>query len=366
MGPKIGNIQEKRPNISASKAAGPSRPSKAGGQQQNLFESVLNRIQEPGGRSLPKEINSLHREIQALQMAIPIAKPGGKISFALQSPKSTRGDGPSASPAAAPPSLNALSPRLGRIDASLMDALRPSLQAASEGAPQSLSRSGRQLQRIQADPRIGSLAARFESGGDGVDAIGYDDQGGTSYGTFQISSRAGTMRLFVDFLKNQAPEWARRLSAAGPFNTGGRGGAVPREWKRIAAEDPERFARLQQDFIADTHYVPALQEIQERTGVDVQAQSQALQEVLWSTAVQHGPRGAARIFSRAISGGGPSSGDGSQFDRTLIKKVYSARGSQFSSSSPAVASAVRRRFEEEKVLALGILKAEGRPRSFRA
>jgi hypothetical protein len=262
--------------------------------------------------------------------------------------------------------LNNLSPRLGSIASSLINPPRHTTPEASEESQRSHSRSPNQLRRIQTFPGIGNLSARFESGGDGIDTIGYDDQGGTSYGIYQISSRAGTMRLFVDYLKEQAPDWARRLEAAGPLNTGGRGGTGPREWKKIAAEGPERFARLQQDFIAQTHYIPALQEIQEKTGVDVKEQSAALQEVLWSTAVQHGPRGAARIFSRAIGKGEASGAGATQFEQKLIDNVYSARGRQFGGSSARVASAVKRRFEEEKNLALGMLKSEGTSRSFRA
>ena len=55
---------------------------------------------------------------------------------------------------------------------------------------------------------LGSLAARFESGSDGVAAIGYDRHGGTSYGKFQLSSRAGTMDSFISFLSKESPDLA--------------------------------------------------------------------------------------------------------------------------------------------------------------
>jgi len=365
MGPKIKNLQEKTPVQPANKAEW-THQSVAASSQQKLFQSVLSKVQKGGKELLPQEINSLHREMKVLQMAIPVTKPGGKISFTLQSPKGSQGDGLSAVTAATMLRLNNLSPRLGAIASSLVNSPRLSSPDAGEELQRSNSRSPNQLRRVQTAPEIGNLSARFESGGDGSSTIGYDDQGGTSYGIYQISSRAGTMRLFVDYLKERAPDWGRRLNAAGPLNTGGRGGAGPREWKKIAAEDPERFAQLQQDFITQTHYIPALQEIQERTGVDVQGQSPALQEVLWSTAVQHGPRGAARIFSSAIGKGEPAKGGATQFEQKLIDKVYSARGKQFGGSSVRVASAVKRRFEEEKQLALGMLNSDRTPRSFRA
>ncbi len=200
---------------------------------------------------------------------------------------------------------------------------------------------------------LGSLSAKFESGDAGVDAIGYDRQGGTSYGQYQISSRAGTMSAFLEFLDERAPEWARGLRAAGPANTGGREGAMPREWRRIAVESPDRFADLQREFIERSHYLPALEEIRERTGVDMGAQPKALQEVLWSTAVQHGAMGAARLFCRAIEEGGMSSDRMSA--RKVIDELYAARGGQFGSSSSEVRASVRKRFQEEREIALGML-----------
>jgi hypothetical protein len=213
-------------------------------------------------------------------------------------------------------------------------------------------------QRGTVSHELGSLSARFESGDAGVDAIGYDRQGGTSYGQYQISSRAGTMSAFLDFLDERAPEWARGLRAAGPANTGGRDGAMPREWKRIAVESPDRFARLQREFIEQSHYLPALEEIRERTGVDLRDQPKALQEALWSTAVQHGASGAARLFSKAIEDGGIPSESSA---RRVIDDLYAARGEQFGSSSPEVRASVRKRFREEREVALRMLDDHNRP-----
>lgn len=366
MGPNIRIFRDKSTHQASGKGAAVPRSAPAESQQK-LFQSLVNHLQRTDNSASPREINSLQTATKALQMAVPIVKPGGKVSFVLQSPKSPGGEGLNTVAAATLLRLSNVSPRMGTVASNLLNTVR-STPSAESGEPQRpASRSGRSLQRVQTHSGLGHLSAQFESGGDGgLDAIGYDDQGGTSYGTYQIASRTGTMRLFLDFLKDQAPDWARRLSSAGPLNTGGRGGAVPNEWKKIASEDPGRFAKLQQDFIAQTHYVPALQEIQERTGIDVQGQSQALQEVLWSTAVQHGPRGAARIFSRAIGTSGSLKMEGAQEEQKLIRRVYAARGTQFGGSNARVASAVRRRFEEEKDMALDLLNGGQTTRSFRA
>ena len=200
---------------------------------------------------------------------------------------------------------------------------------------------------------IGALSSHFESGGQGPGVVGYDHSGGTSYGTYQISSRAGTMKHFVDYLSEQAPDLAGKLKAAGAANTGSASGRMPDVWKKIAASDPVRFSKLQFDFIEKSHYAPALQEISQRTGLDVSKAPRALQEVLWSTAVQHGPNGAAKIFTKAI--GHAQAGNGRVKLDQLIGSVYALRAGQFGSSGGEVQAAVRNRFREEGRLALAML-----------
>ncbi len=200
---------------------------------------------------------------------------------------------------------------------------------------------------------IGALSARFESGEKGPGVIGYDHRGGTSYGTYQISSRAGTMKLFIDYLSERAPDLAAKLKAAGPANTGSHSGKMPQVWENIAATDPVRFAKLQYDFIDKTHYLPALQKISDRTGLDISKAPRALQEVLWSTAVQHGARGAAKIFGKAIRRA-QDKNNGVKVAQ-LIGSVYDMRAGQFGSSGSGVRAAARSRFREEGRIALAML-----------
>ncbi len=199
----------------------------------------------------------------------------------------------------------------------------------------------------------GFLAARFESR-DMPDAIGYDRRGGTCYGIYQLSSRMGTMDAFLAYLDKQAPEWAGRLRAVGPANTRGKGGAMPREWQRISAEAPERFAELQHDFVHKQYYRPAARAVQRRIGLEPDSLSPAMREVIWSTAVQHGVAGAANIFERAAARlDGDNSGP--TRERDLIKAVYAERGKRFTGSTQAVRASVRERFAAEMQLALALL-----------
>ena len=210
---------------------------------------------------------------------------------------------------------------------------------------------------------LGALAARFESGSDGAAAIGYDRHGGTSYGKFQLSSRAGTMDQFISFLKRESPAWGERLDAAGSANTGGRSGAMPRVWKEIAAENPALFEEMQTRFVYDNHFQPAVLEVGKRTGLDFNAMSPTMREVLWSTAVQHGVNGAARLFTRAVNQLGDDGVDatsGPAFEKALITKLYALRSDQFGSSEMRVQNAVQNRLVEERDLALAMMDTSRR------
>jgi hypothetical protein len=143
---------------------------------------------------------------------------------------------------------------------------------------------------------LGSLSARFESSKDGPATVGYDGTGGTSYGTYQIASKTGTMGQFLNYLSSVNPEWAKRLAAAGDPNTGSRNGPFPNVWRQIAKEDPKGFDKAQHDFIQKTLFNPAARQLA-ADGIDVS--SSAMRDVLWSTVVQHGTKGAVSIFRQA-------------------------------------------------------------------
>lgn len=203
------------------------------------------------------------------------------------------------------------------------------------------------------DLEMGKLSAQFESGRDGIAAVGYDRNGGTSYGKYQVSSRAGSLGDFLDFLDSEAPELSKRLRSAGPGNTGSRKGAMPDVWRAIANEQPERFEELQEAFVRESHYKPAVDAIAQRTSLDADKLSTAMREVIWSTAVQHGPTGAARIFARADDMSGSPNDPG--YERRLITNVYKVRAGQFGSSTSEVQAAVQNRFRQERTLALNLL-----------
>lgn len=203
-------------------------------------------------------------------------------------------------------------------------------------------------------PDVGALSAKFESGSGGVATIGYDRVGGTSYGKYQIASKPGTMDRFLTHLDKENPEWAQRLRDAGPANTGSKQGDMPTVWQQIAKENPAAFEKAQHAFISKETYDPARNMILKQTGLDFNNAPSALREVLWSTSVQHGPTGAARIFGKVIDKFVGNVGNG-EFNSKLIEGVYDTRKGQFGSSTQRVQSAVANRLNEEKQLALNML-----------
>lgn len=208
---------------------------------------------------------------------------------------------------------------------------------------------------------IGKLAARYESSTKGSNIIGYDRNGGTSYGTYQISSKAGTFKEFLNFLDKEAPDWAQQLRDAGKANTGSRYGKVPDAWKKLCVEDPEQMKKLEHDFIVKSHYEPVAAHVEEKWKGTI---SRALHEVIFSTAVQHGVRGAKRVFNQAFAdtsinektlNAGNLSAEAKQAQEELIKNVYSHRSTKFGSSTLQVQEAARNRFISEQKVALNIL-----------
>ena len=252
--------------------------------------------------------------------------------------------------------INALSANLGgsSMENSLM---RDALHGLASIMKQQSSNGAGTARSSQKQNPTGSLSATFESGTEGVNAIGHDKNGGTSYGTYQIASKPGTMKDFIEFLREKEPGWAAKLKAAGPADTGSTQGRMPEVWREIAAEDPDKFGGLQRDFIEGTHYAPARDKILARTGVDMDTMPPAAREALWSTAVQHGAGGAARIFGRAIKAIGTEQSE-QQFAEKLINKVYDNRKSQFGSSTASVQASVKNRMNVEKEMVLAMLDSD--------
>ncbi|MDR2825915.1 MAG: hypothetical protein LBV76_03855 [Deltaproteobacteria bacterium] len=214
--------------------------------------------------------------------------------------------------------------------------------------------------------KIGQISALFESGKEGISAIGYDRVGGTSYGQYQIASKTGTMDNFIAFLSEKATDFATRLKQAGAGNTGSKQGQMPKVWKELAAEAPERFAALQKEFISKTHFEPTLAKIKELTGLDANKLSEGVREAIFSTAVQHGAGSAGRIVARALDAVGLSKltsnnpKENQAAEQKLVRDIYQNRSGQFVSSGESVRESVQNRLKSEMNMVLNLLKNNGK------
>lgn len=223
-------------------------------------------------------------------------------------------------------------------------------------------------------PALGALSAQYETGGRGPGTVstGRGDIGGVSYGSYQLATAAGRPQ---QFLASEGARWAEAFA-------GQRAGtaAFSQTWREVAAREPEAFAEAQHAYIARTHYQPQAERVETRTtvagvdggiavaGVALAQHSRALQNVAWSTAVQHGPN--SNIVANAIRdvrAAGTADWDAG-FDRAVIDAVYAERGRvnrsgelvHFSSNSAAVQRGVAERFVHERNDAIAALEAEDR------
>lgn len=204
---------------------------------------------------------------------------------------------------------------------------------------------------------LGTLSAKYETGGrgPGVVSSGAGDPGGVSYGSYQMATKMGVPQKFV---KQPGFPWLtdfQNLTAGTADFTAC--------WKRIAANETDAFQKCQHEYIKKTHYDLLAAKILSDDGLDVNTRSRALQNVVWSTAVQHG--GATSIVHKALANVTCAKTDPA-FDEQLIRAIYAERGRKkpdgnlvyFSKSSPNVQKGVANRFKNELNDALAMLAKE--------
>ena len=197
---------------------------------------------------------------------------------------------------------------------------------------------------------MGALSERYESGGKGSSAIGWDSTGGTSYGRYQIASKTGAMDDFLSYAKDKNPEVYNRLKAAGPSNAG-KESKFAQEWTSLAQEG--KLAGLEEGFVKQSHYDVAMKGIRSDRLKELIDNNTTLQQVLWSTSVQHGGSGAASIFNKAYKE--------NMTTKDLVSAVYAERKTKFGSSTEQVRQGVQSRFVEEERRAVASLEMPAPP-----
>jgi hypothetical protein len=199
---------------------------------------------------------------------------------------------------------------------------------------------------------MGSLSAKYEStGSPGTISNTKGDPGGKSYGVFQFASNMGSLNGFLMWLSSADANIYSRLMEA-RSQDGGNGSHFDAMWVQISNENSQHFYDLQYTYIKSVYFDPVVAYFKPK-GLDIEARSKTLQNVVWSTSVQHGVGGAETIIGLQNL---------SASDREIIIGIYNERMKvdvYFNSSSPSVRQAVYNRFERELQDALAMLGAEG-------
>lgn len=207
---------------------------------------------------------------------------------------------------------------------------------------------------VPGDLRIDTLSTQFESGKQGPGTIGNPTGDDWSYGTHQISTKAGTMVDFMKYLEEHEPPFFKRLNDAGgePAATEGKD-EFKAAWTDLA-KDP-KFETVQFDFIKSTHYDVQVKKLLSEASLDVNSHSYALKNVIFSVSVQHG--GSTSLIVKALEGKDLEEME----DDEIIKAIYDKRSdpemikAEFKTAPDSTHEALARRFEKERQVALDML-----------
>ena len=184
---------------------------------------------------------------------------------------------------------------------------------------------------------LGDLSQYYETGSVGKSDAepGYistmtGDAGGTSYGIYMFSSKAGTPYTFAKWLAKYPEGTLYRsmgdtLTAAYEYNrygeySPGYGSNFNAKWTQLAETYHDEFYAAQKEFWLENNYTQLIRNIQAKyPAFDMDNYSIALKNVFWSRSVQQGLGGATSIISTAFNALG---GFKNQSEETLITAIY--------------------------------------------
>lgn len=162
--------------------------------------------------------------------------------------------------------------------------------------------------------------------------------------------KTGSLDSFVNWLERNNGEFYSKLSEAKSRDGNKFGEKFDAVWSSIAFSNRDKFMKNQQDYVKESYYDKAAQNLKSKFGFDINKRSDALKESLWSTVVQHGVGGTSSIFSKLNL---------NKDDSSIINDLYNERQKvniYFRSSSEQVKRSVYNRFTREKQDMLNMLK----------
>lgn len=163
---------------------------------------------------------------------------------------------------------------------------------------------------------------------------GAGDHGGVSYGTYQLSSKMGTVDSFVKMMG-----YSQYFGTAKPGSS-----LFSALWIKAPEKHPS-FGDDQHEFIKRTHFDPQLSHLK-KNGIDLFKRGPAVQDSIWSTSVQFG--GATNLIVKALRGVDVSKMTDCAIVSAIQEYKIANNNALFKSSSPAVREGTLRRAKSEK------------------
>jgi hypothetical protein len=196
---------------------------------------------------------------------------------------------------------------------------------------------------------LGQTSKRYESGtgGAGTVSTGKGDNGGASYGTYQLSSKMGTLDKYLKS-SGYGSQFEGMKPGTEAFNS---------KWKEVAKTDP-KFGESQHDFIKATHYDPMVSGLK-KDGIDISGRGAAVQDAAWSTSVQFG--GNSKLIQNALKGKNAATITDAEFVSAIQDYKAANNDTLFKSSSANQRAGTLARATNEKASLLGLNAASGIP-----
>lgn len=210
---------------------------------------------------------------------------------------------------------------------------------------------------------LGQTSEKYESGGRGPGTINdysgraAGDLGGASYGTYQLASYlptdmsngrkrpSGANSPVIQFVRNSRFKDTFKDLTPGTA-------AFDSKWKEVASSRADEFKKDQHDYVENNYYKVMIAGLQ-RQGLDLSKFGPAVQDLVWSTAVQLGPAKTS-IFLE------PLKGKSALTDKDIVELVSAYKianvNNWFTSSSADIKAGVKNRWESERTALLKLIK----------
>lgn len=202
---------------------------------------------------------------------------------------------------------------------------------------------------------LGKTSEKYESGGKGPGVINdykgaaSGDYGGASYGCYQLASYLPPLmpngKARPSAMNSPLSKYIRESRFKGILM--GIKPATPEfdaAWKKVAAEHEKEFREDQHDYIKRMYYDVMMSNLK-RAGIDLANYGAAVQDLVWSTAVQLGP-GKTEVFVT------PLKGKSNLTEAEIVTLVSDYKKEKvpvlFTSSSPSIQQGVVSRYIGEK------------------